>query len=461
MSNIIYIANPGEDNDIYTLVNSAVSSAVDDDIIVLPAGNFKWDGAISTTKRISLWGCTTGGKTTLYVPEATSDATVNSRIHMFKWDFTSRTTTMNSGIVVKSISFKSKYPSFTPSDGGSQALDIALDFKFVNDFVVRDCEFRYFGNTAIQVKHRDTYARGLICNNYFSTAKTYTGLGFGYGVTVYGEYTTWVASPQFGSSNFIFIEDNIFNEFRHSIASNGGSLFVPRYNYILNNIVSLAAAIDTHPQADGPIGSRAMEAYGNRIVCTHHRIHNWANSAARTAFVPYHASDDYGIQTDTGVLYRSNGLSAGNWIVASIPKGNHLGAPLINGKSVTTVGETAINMRGGENLIHNNTITNWRFGVGVSNPQGYSGAYPIPYGIGYASGVALGSGHTGSTAPNDDGDLFEWNNTFTPYVYGGSGSTSKFYNYSPTYYVTGRDYQEETSKTSYIPYIYPHPLKYR
>ncbi len=462
MSNLIYVVNPGEDENIVTNVQTAVTAAVDGDVIVMPSGTFKWDGRISTTKSVSLWGSTTGDATTVYVPETVSDATLDAREYMFQWDFTARPETLDSGIVVKAIIFKSKYPSFSPLDGGSVAVDMALKFIFVNGFVVRDCQFHYFGEAGVEVTHRDDYASGLVAYNYFNQCKGYDGLGLGYGVVVYGEYTTWVSSPQFGSSNFIFIENNKFNELRHSIAANGGSLYVARYNYILNSIVGNTSALDGHIPGDGPTGSRATEVYNNTIENTNFMIRIWANSAARAAAVPFNASADYGIQEDTGVLYVSNGASAGNWTAATLPKGNHIGYVVVPGKEVTAIGEGAIRIEGGESVIHDNTVINWRFAVGVSDGgSGYSGAYPVPYGAGWASGVALGPGHSGVNLPQANGDMFEWNQTFTPYVFSGPGSSQKFYNYTPAYFVSDRDYHTDTAKPLYTPYTYPHPYIYR
>lgn len=462
MPNIINVANPGVDQNIVTNVQTAVTAAVDGDILVFPAGNFKWDGTISTTKQVTLWGNTSGQRTVLYVPETVSDATLDSRGYMIRWDFTAKIETLNSGIVVKGIVFKSKYPSYSPLDTGSVAIDIALKFVYVNDYVVRDCEFHYFGNAGVETRHRDDYASALITYSYFNQCKGYAGAGFGYGVAILGEYTTWVSSPQFGTANFIFIENNRFNELRHSIAANGGSLYTARYNYVLNSFVGNASAIDGHPAEDGPIGCRAVEVYNNTIINTNFKIHIWDNISQRNAFVPYHASQDYGIQTDTGVLYVSNGSSAGNWTAATLPKGNHIGYTVITGKDVDAIGEGAIRIDGGESLIHDNTVINWRFAVGVSDGNtGYAGAYPVPYSAGWASGVALGAGHSGVNLPQANGDMFEWNQTFTPYSFTGPGESQKFWNYDPSYFVTNRDYHEDVAKPGYTPYTYPHPLIYR
>lgn len=457
MSNIINVVNPGEDQNIVTNVQTAVTAAVDGDILVFPSGNFKWDGTITTTKMVSLWGAMNGPRTVLYVPESVSDATLNARIQMFRWDFTARPETLNSGIVVKGIIFMSKLPSCSPLDGLSVAEDIALRFTYVNGHVVRDCKFYYFGNAAVQSVHRDDYATGLIAYNYFTTCKGYDGLGLGYGVSITGEYTTWVSSPQFGTGNFIFIENNQFYQLRHAIAANGGSLYVARNNYFENNaIVGGASQIDAHDQDDGPIGSRATEVYDNVITTTHFKIHQWANIAARNAFVPFSSGTDYGIQLDTGVLYVSTGLSAGNWTAAPLPKGDHLGSPLVAGKDVSTVNNVAILIKGGESVIHNNTITGSRFGTGIISTNGYSGAYPVPYSPGWASGVAFGPSHTGINLPQANGDMFEWDNNFT--AYSGIGSSQEFFNFTTSYFVTDRDYHENVAKPGYTTYTYPHPL---
>lgn len=454
---ITVLDNPGDGNDIYPSLQTAFTNASDGDTIVLPGGSFKFSDNILTTKRISLVGAIVGTPTELYRDESMSDSSLNSLAYMIKWDLTSNSPTANSNIVVKYIKTRSKIPSFSPNDSGSLAQDWAFEFTNCVNFVVKYCTFYRFGVSGIRVTHQDSLAGGLITHCSFSTCRAYNGLGFGYGVEVYGEGATWVSSPQFGTSNFIFIERCTFNEQRHSIASNAGALYVARYNYILNNLPGAAAAIDTHPASGGDVASRASEIYWNIIENTHFKIHQWANSTARNAFVPYHASLDYGIQLDTGDLYVSNGLSAGNWTLATLPKTSHLGAPFATGKNATELGETAINMRGGESVIWNNTIINWRFAIGISDPTGYAGAYPVPYSPGYASGVALGSGHSGSSSPQNDGDLMYWGNTFTPYA--GATSSQEFWNYTTAYFTSGRDFHA-VARPSYIPFAFPHFLNY-
>lgn len=451
---VINITAPAENTDINPNVVTALSSAVDGDVLVFPSGTYYFDGNITTTKKVSLWGSVSGTKTILYRRESASDATVEGWLSFFTFNINSAS---DCGIVVRNIEFRSKLPSCSPDDALSLAADGALRFVNAYNFVVKFCEFYYFGYAGISVQHYDTQAGGLIAYNRFEKCKGYDGLGLGYGVVVTGADGTWVASPGFGSSNFIFIENNYFSEMRHAVASNTGSLYVARYNYLANNaIVGGASQIDSHEQEDGTYGSRAAEVYNNTITTTHFKIRQFADAAARAAAVPFNNGNDYGIQIDTEVLYVSNGTSAGNWTTASLPKGNHLGAPIEDGEDVSNVNNIAILLKGGESLVHNNTTTGSRFNTGIIVTNGYAGAYPVPYAPGWASGVALGSGHSGAAMPQGDGDLFEWDNNFT--AYSGVGSSQSFWNFSTDYFTEGRDYHEETAKPSYVTYTYPSPL---
>ena len=89
---------------------------------------------------------------------------------------------------------------------------------------------------------------------------------------VYGTNNKWIKNPRFGSSNFIFIEDNIFDYHRHSVAAGGCALYVARHNTITNDIITsgYSSALDGHEargagNGSNTYGTRAVEAYSNKI----------------------------------------------------------------------------------------------------------------------------------------------------------------------------------------------------
>ncbi len=448
----IMVVNPGNGNDIRPNLQIAVNNANNGDVIELPFGAFSYNGIITTDKLISIYstGCT------LYRSESIPDATLLNWGAMFVYNSNVQT---SSGVKVSGITFKSKTPSITPNDGGSTCADYLLKFINCTDFIVKNCNFYNFGNAGIFVEHYDYISRGLIYNCSFNYCKGYDGLGLGYGIVVAGNNDQpWMPSAQFGTSNFIFIENNTFDGCRHAIAGAGAARYVARYNNIVNNLI--AQGLDVHERTSGTglntYASRATEMYNNTLINTTFKITQFADATARAAFVPYSNGDHYAIQLDTLVTYVSNGLSAGNWAVATLPIPTRNGPPIIVGKNAQELSNNSILIRGGEALVYSNTISGFRYGVGLIDFTVLGGgAYPIPYSPGYNSGLIYGSGDTGDDSAHGDGDLFYWSNNFTSYV-DINHTSLVFLNYQPQYFTVDRDYHS-VAKPLYVPYTYPHP----
>jgi hypothetical protein len=423
----ISIPSPGEDNDIRPSLQSAVDTAVNGDVLQVPSGHFKFSGEVTITKLISITGAGTSN-TVLYRAEETPDADLDS-VAMIHFDINSRAP---SNIRVRGITFKSKRPSITPGDGLSLAKDMGIQLTKAVDFKIEGCRFENFGRSAIDVRHFDDLARGVISNNeFFHNAKGLDGLGLGYGVAVYGENLQWIPDPHFGSDNFIFIESNNFDFHRHAIAAGGAGLYVARYNIITNNIISGAYthAIDAHEARGGTPGNgnyfstRAVEAYRNTIV--------------NTTFYD--------------------------------------GTPIVPGIDYKKLVERAIHIRGGEALVYDNTIEGYRFGTFIS--YSYTGVpvpYPVPYAIGYQSGQDLGAGHSGTGPAEADGDVFYWGNSFSRYQDAGGTPSPYSYEFHNNEWPWGawasgctggctesvlkneRDYHAQ-ARPGYAAYPYPHP----
>ncbi|HMS65914.1 MAG TPA: hypothetical protein PKD83_11760, partial [Ignavibacteria bacterium] len=378
------------------LIKSAVSNAIDGDVISLPEGEFAFDSNVVIRKLISFRGAGIG-KTILYRPEYIPDILLDTNTTwngMLKFVISNNTT---NNIVVSDITFKSKYPSIVSGDTGSLAKDFGIIMFKCTDFIITRCRFEYFGNAAIEVTHSDTLARGLIFNNeFYHNSKGFDGNGLGYGVAVYGDNDKWITDPNFGSDNFIFIEDNVFDFHRHAIAAGGAALYVARRNIILNSFIY--HAIDTHdgniitggnPGNGNYFSTRAVEVYDNTI---------------------------------TNTKFKN-------------------GTPIVPGHSATELTERAIAIRGAEALVYNNTISGFRFGCGINienKPPDSTYTYPIPYTTGFQSGVLFDSLHTGIYPDTGKGDLFYWGNNFTPY-YNDTNSYS-LHNYQFKYFKLHRDY---------------------
>jgi hypothetical protein len=405
---IIQVQNPGNNNDIQPAIMKALTSALDGDMISIPAGTFVLNKNVTVSKFISFKGAGIG-KTILYRAESVTDATFSNSAWdgMLKFNINK---SKSSNITVTDITFKSKKPSITNGDGGSRASDIGIKMINCIDFVIARCRFEYFGNGAVSVTHTDTMASGLIYKNeFYHNLKGADGLGLGYGVVIYGASKQWIKNPKLGSGNFIFIEDNTFDTHRHAIAAGGSALYVARYNKFNNNLMQ--HCIDTH-SAQGTndanhYGSRAVEIYNNNLTNTRFKD----------------------------------------------------GTPIVSGLQASRLNETGILMRAGDAIVFNNTVVGYRFAVGISvYPDPGSVPYPLMSQPGYLSGLNLGPNHTGTDSIKSDGDLFAYNNTFTPWV--SSQSSSVFYNYNSSLYKQNRDYHL-VAKPGYKSYIYPHPLTKR
>lgn len=426
----INVVNPGTNNDIQPNIVTAISAAATrGDTIAIPAGTFKFNSNINvnTGKTFVLKGAgvNNAGNTILFRDNATSEATLEGWEYMFRFNPLSD---KPCGIVIHGITFRSQTPSETNGgDGLSMALDYGIIMFRAVDFVIYDCTFENFGNSGIEVNHRDDIARGLIYDCIFThNAKGATGQGYGYGVSIYGENTKWIVNPRFGTNDFIFIEDCVFSQHRHGIASGGCSKYVARYNdfdrmeYGENYETQ---AIDLHdgngPDATGvnKFASRAAEIYNNTITLS--------------TYI-------------TGTTY--NGT-----------------------KHSDSVPETGIKIRGGEALIHHNTINGTRFGIGLDPIASNATPYPWWCQIGYISGKVHNSDHSGTSKTKSEGDVFYWSNTFTNLVSSNSASTFILYTYqgaggaapnpATNQPLVKQDRDYHASDPGYSTYTYPHPMR--
>jgi hypothetical protein len=416
--NTIAIPSPGDGNDIQPALQAAVNTAANGDTLVLPEGEFKLGATVHITGKFLSFRGQGMRRTRLYRPESLPDSAL-ANAPMLRFGASSNA---SSDIVVSDIGFRSKNPianggDFGNGSGGSVASDVGLSFAGVVDFTVTRCHFQFFGYAAIAVSHADTLARGLIYGNQFVRnfkgavgTGPLIGLGLGYGVVVYGANASWPSNPDFGTNNFIFVEDNTFEYHRHSIAAGGNGRYVFRYNDVRHNRV-------------GPY-THAIDAHEARL----------------TAGANYYS-------TRAVEIYNNTVVNETFWNGTPIAPG-HLGSELV---------ERAIGIRGGEAVIHDNYIRGYRFGTGLSCTVVPAGqGYPVVSQIGYLSGLEYGAAHTGTDAAHADGDVFAWNNDFVPYA--SPASSMALYNYDPDELVEQRDYHAQP-RPGYVPYTYPHPRR--
>ncbi|MCB0397232.1 MAG: T9SS type A sorting domain-containing protein [Flavobacteriales bacterium] len=425
----ISVQNPGNDKNIESYIANALNAAVDGDEILLPKGRFVFNGRIYLKKRISvtgqgIWNESAQTGTLLYRDPKLAESVLTSTVAI-NMIFVDPQTDANFNILFKDFTIRGKQPSLKANDGLSMAPDCGIYLRYVNGFRITRVRFEYFGESAVHVLHRDNIAHGLIDHcQFYNNVKDPNGLrgdkglGLGYGVVVYSDNQEWISDPRFGSDNFIFIEDNIFMYHRHSIAAGGGALYVARYNSIQNNLV--ASGIDAHESYGEQTGSnrfatRAVEIYNNTLINTVYRD-----------FTPIQPGDQ---------------------------------------KDVSLVPLEGIGIRGGEAVVYGNTIQGYLYGGRIVDHTYNSSStvnYPLPYQPGYESGLSLGANHSGTNGTAGKGDLFYWNNKFTPHHFDNSNgwyTSVNFYNENPAPkgpFKEGRDYHL-VAKPAYKPYPYPHP----
>lgn len=408
----IELANPGNFQDLQPALQSAIDTAADGDTIILPAGEFFIDGRIFVDKFISIRGQgRDDGGTKLYRRDDVSDETLAGQDGWkFMFDFHC-TSPASSHIVIADIYFKGKTPSLVENDGGSIVSDYGIRLSGCIDFLVVNNRFEHFGHAGVSVEHDDRLAKGLISHNEFIhnlkvNPQETRGTTPGYGVTVAGVGAgDWVEDPQFGSDNFIFIEDNYFFEQRHAVAGASKGLYVFRYNIVKDNL--FGHAVDAHGGGnfDNDFSTRAYEVYNNHIFNSRYQTGQSLNQAPSASVC-------------NDLAYR------------------------------------AMYFRGGEGLVYDNTIAGFRHGIGITTE--ITGDYPVVSQIGYRSALSFGPNQTNWALPEGDGDIFEWNNNFAPYTR--DACIEKFRNFQESLLFQSRDYHLNTRKPNYTPFNYPHPL---
>lgn len=317
---IVYVTDPGSGNDIYAnLVTAVAALAANGDTLIVPGTMRPNTGQIATSKRFTVRTLLPTSATWVgfsndflpsnpisftngaiwYRPESMSDSTLSTGggsglpMSFFKFNDPSSSASdalLSTGVVVSDIEFRSKLPSLTgytanggpnpPSDNLSVAPDYGLWFNKSANIQVTRCTFKYFGNAGVRYDHWNDAASGVIYKNiFFHCAKGMDGLGLGYGIVIYGDNSdhntaNWNPDPQYGGSNFLFIENNDIRECRHGVAGGGMGRYVIRYNYFENNIITYFSSNqsqDAHGRrasSDGYYATHTVESYGNKIINT-------------------------------------------------------------------------------------------------------------------------------------------------------------------------------------------------
>ena len=427
------VANPGNHNDIRSNFESAVASAVDGDTIIFPAGTFTFGDNTTRTsvviKEISIKGAGNDiDGTIIYRASTINDSNLGSADEIIDFQINA---SGNTSMIIEDVWWKSKKPRELLSGSESEANDTGLRFRKAPGAIVRNCRFDYFGARAIfleQYLEPDGFdnSQYLVYNNIFNrnikaASAELRRSTFGYGVEVGADNNAspWVDGPMpdFGTEFYAFIEDNLFIESRHNIASNENAMYVGRYNKSYN--VSHAQPWDFHgtnsTNVNSANGTLSVELYKNLSSNT-----SWANNDPNY-------QDFWDNSPDTSapfnIPYRDTGA------------------------------------RGGQFLSASNESYGYQWYLGFADDN--TGGPPANGQVGYFSYAACGGGHSG-ISPSEFvlGDGFIWDNIHSVLITASvSGGTIKD---DSSRVSACRDYHLRNYTdvvASYVPYTYPHPWR--
>ena len=239
-------------------VSAAVNSARDGDIVVIPAGSCTWNSTVTIdNKSITLQGA---GIDRTIITDGISSLPNAGKPRMLDWFVkaggVSRLTgfTFHGGTAGGNDNFNSGHILMA---GTSRSVRVDN-----NKFIPTRSSMMFFrGNVGGVVDHNHIQlSRGWFAFGFYIMHESWNGNGG------YGDYS-WTVDSNFGSGDFLFFEDNTFdNPDGHMYANDGwnGSRVVFRRNTYINSTWA------NHGTESGgrPRGMRAYEVYQNRFQAT-------------------------------------------------------------------------------------------------------------------------------------------------------------------------------------------------
>jgi hypothetical protein len=258
-SGAVIYATSGSAADLQTAINKARTG----DTVAVPAGRYEFTGSVSAPDGIYIRGA---GRDSTYLIKSDNTNTpmiiVDSKTGMpFKF----------SGITLQgrldALQGSNRTTAITNvTDDGLYIFGAATNFQIFDSrftkFLRAGIEFRGdFGS--LPGEQSGVIYRNEFIDNWYPT--------LGYGVAVAGSPDSWNRAITLGTSNAVFVEDNLFVLNRHCVTANNGANYVARYNTVKDNYQD-AAAFDAHGLSSWPRGTRSVEIYGNVINNTIKRL---------------------------------------------------------------------------------------------------------------------------------------------------------------------------------------------
>jgi hypothetical protein len=451
-------------------VQALHNAALNGDTITLPAGAFTWSSAVTISKAITLQGRGIGGT-------VIRDAVQSGPL--MTWNLVA-----NQASRVTGIEFRNGGRTAQASSGIIPINGITYDNRTMR---VDHCKFDHLNGTLL-VPHD---VIGVIDHNLFLESgreaiqvwnARWRGRTFGDG--------SWADTNHFGTSRFLFIEDNTFYGGPHAIDAYAGARYVARYNTFVN---SKHGGHGTESSGRNR-GMRAIESYNNRFIgngnsgtlidvrsgvalvhdnvvsggtpgltrtfklaCHRmfHRFPFWGGADGRSPWDVNQTGGPFysGTASSGGTLLQwVTGAGAGwtpnQWTGYSIVKTSNLGA---NNFSQITANNS-------------NTITFLKAGGYGANMSFASGHTFSIYKVNHVldqpgrSGGSLITGNPPVPPPGWNNQItdpcYEWNNMDT------STGQNVPVHFSPAQPIIrlNEHYFNNTQAPGYTPYVYPHPL---
>ena len=448
-------------------VAAAIGSAVDGDIVTIPAGTATWTRTLPVTKAITLQGAGIGA--TIIKDNA-------SNVKLIDCSLVASQLTRITGIEFQD-------GGRTPAAAAPGGI-IHIEGSNTNGSLFRfdhckwtDLNGFFVLNTVIGVVDHNIVTVG---NHVYEWMYPY---GSGWNGAAYGD-GSWAEPANYGSSQFLFIEDNTFTCTRTTIQGTltdgfNGARFVVRHNSINNFLIGNHG---TESPGRGR-SSRAMEIYNNQIDCNHfnryvsgargggelfhdNTIRNCGGASTLATLSAFRMVDSFfqwGARTErmdgtrTIPVIRSiqaqRQAQATSLLLFQVVRGR-----LINGHGYTIKKTSG---SGGFAYIESNTANTINFRPGFNSNLSFTAGDTFKInkvdqsidqaGVGQST---LLSGDNPTPPPN-------WNQVVEPcYIWNNTSDGQPFNTFSAetSNIKQGVNYSNNMAMPGYTEYVYPHPL---
>jgi hypothetical protein len=297
-----YTAASCNQSDVNAVINGPTHTAVDGDVINIPAGSCTWTTGVTVPSDIGIsiigsgtpnaGGSTTGAATSCSATVITDELSGNGGLFIFSPTYGNSLTRLSCMDII----------TYTPYSGYGSPVDVngtctssgCPNVRMDNLTIptgglcsVSDASFSIINNMFGVVDHNTVGDTSSTCNG---VDLVNVGHGNWLGVGQWGD-NSWASPDTFGTNQALYLENNSFNEAFGTDADSytvngGGGRFVCRFNTFAN--VTGASACTNHGTDTGGRlrGGRQMEFYGNNITsCQNAACNTVAGIRSGTAMI--------------------------------------------------------------------------------------------------------------------------------------------------------------------------------